>query len=652
MEIHRTLYPECFAYSLFSIRRSSSCLTSKNKNPESGQVLVIGAFIILALTMISITVANVGMVVSEKIHLQDTTDAAAYSAAVTQARYMNLTAYLNRAMVANYNSIAFNEGLWATIAAHDHGSALMAAMLYELSVIVEAVSFGLATAISMDIDDVADAIRDYMHSPMHELNQELHDLFSQDETDLNQYIERYNTEILSIYGGLLYAAMQSARYEVIKKVAGKMDPKIKTTTVMGLGAETISFDQLAKSVDYAVRNPSSRSNWLTSSLSDSFDRMAEQNPDGDDELYFLGAVSEASLDQFAAGRTREGESDLLRQPNAEDIIGGLVAPVERWLRRLCKLKPWHGSCRKQIKLDLGAVVREGQEDYADQVRVPFIANKRLREANGWMFNLDIHGIPGESLIDWAAGSNGYTSADRRTDVGNSANVTISVEKGAPGVGRFRESIKAGSVTSNPFDVPSKGLNSINMRMAQMMGVMLPFFCDDHWDGIFDAKPVNFAEIWPPGGGQLSAIRYFGEAVAAGGTDDGVPNYDWKLDLENVGFYNYILGNGGEQRPGSNNAGIPHNTFTGPSVAAVGVKRAGDVHGLKGLGISNEHDLRTISRAQVYYLRNPNRPEEVPNLFNPHWAARLAPLDGPDSPPALKEGLPYVGSAGLNLEPTR
>ena len=92
------------------------------------------------------------MMVSEKIHLQDTVDASAYSAAVVEARFMNLTAYINRAMVANYNSMAFNTALWATVASHDHGSALMTSIVYQIAAVVEVISLGFASAIAYRID--------------------------------------------------------------------------------------------------------------------------------------------------------------------------------------------------------------------------------------------------------------------------------------------------------------------------------------------------------------------------------------------------------------------------------------------------------------------------------------------------------------------
>ena len=82
-----------------------------------------------------------------------------------------------------------------------------------------------------------------------------------------------------------------------------------------------------------------------------------------------------------------------------------------------------------------------------------------------------------------------------------------------------------------------------------------------------------------------------------------------------------------------------------------MKAQDKINGLQGLGIGNPYSMTAISRAQVYYLRNPNRPDELPSLFNPHWVARLAPIDSEDSPPLLSSGLPYVGSLGIPIKPT-
>ena len=58
---------------------------------------------------------NVAQLTTQKMKLQNTADAAAYSGAVTEARDYNFTAYANRAMIANQVAVAQIVGLrsWA-----------------------------------------------------------------------------------------------------------------------------------------------------------------------------------------------------------------------------------------------------------------------------------------------------------------------------------------------------------------------------------------------------------------------------------------------------------------------------------------------------------------------------------------------------------
>lgn len=64
--------------------------------------------IILALLLVkaSLCVYNVGVLTAQKVRLQMTTDAAAYSAALWQARFMNYCSYTRRAVIANYANMA------------------------------------------------------------------------------------------------------------------------------------------------------------------------------------------------------------------------------------------------------------------------------------------------------------------------------------------------------------------------------------------------------------------------------------------------------------------------------------------------------------------------------------------------------------------
>lgn len=68
---------------------------------ETGQALVLALVCMLVFVVGVLVLFNTGQVVNKKVQLNNTADAAAYSAAVQQARAYNLIAYLNRAQVAN-----------------------------------------------------------------------------------------------------------------------------------------------------------------------------------------------------------------------------------------------------------------------------------------------------------------------------------------------------------------------------------------------------------------------------------------------------------------------------------------------------------------------------------------------------------------------
>lgn len=73
---------------------------------QRGQALVLAVVALLVLCIGVIVVFNTGQAVSKKVELVNAADAAAYSAAVQQARAYNLIAYMNRAEVANEVAVA------------------------------------------------------------------------------------------------------------------------------------------------------------------------------------------------------------------------------------------------------------------------------------------------------------------------------------------------------------------------------------------------------------------------------------------------------------------------------------------------------------------------------------------------------------------
>src|SRR6478736_5578023 len=73
----------------------------RRRRREAGQALVLAVVCMLVFVIGVLVLFNTGQVINKKVQLNNTADAAAYSAAVQQARAYNLIAYLNRAQVAN-----------------------------------------------------------------------------------------------------------------------------------------------------------------------------------------------------------------------------------------------------------------------------------------------------------------------------------------------------------------------------------------------------------------------------------------------------------------------------------------------------------------------------------------------------------------------
>lgn len=77
---------------------------------EEGQALVIGGLMMLLLAFGILVTLNIGRAVEEKIKLQNTADASAYSLAVLEAQAFNYVAFTNRVQASHYNSIMLIQG--------------------------------------------------------------------------------------------------------------------------------------------------------------------------------------------------------------------------------------------------------------------------------------------------------------------------------------------------------------------------------------------------------------------------------------------------------------------------------------------------------------------------------------------------------------
>ena len=176
----------------------------------------------LPMIVICFSVFNVGMAVGEKMKIQNAADNAAYSAAVWEARYMNLVAYTNRAMVANYDTIATLTAIWSFIDASDGFVAAARTIL----------------RVFFDVGDLLTPVAKILH----ELNQAIAQGVGGGKKNprAGRAIEEYSG-VLSQAQRFLYVLSQGSRSQVISTIARGVDPDIEYF----VGAEAFN----AKSLD-------------------------------------------------------------------------------------------------------------------------------------------------------------------------------------------------------------------------------------------------------------------------------------------------------------------------------------------------------------------------------------------------------------------
>lgn len=98
------------------MRASQGRVGAPRSRGQGGQALVIVTPLLLVLAVAMLWVFDAGHAVAEKRRLTDAADAAAFGAATWQARALNFSAYMNRAIVANEVAIAQSVSLrsWST----------------------------------------------------------------------------------------------------------------------------------------------------------------------------------------------------------------------------------------------------------------------------------------------------------------------------------------------------------------------------------------------------------------------------------------------------------------------------------------------------------------------------------------------------------
>src|SRR4051812_48423102 len=77
--------------------------TIRNATKRSeGQALVLACLMMLVVAIAVITTVNLGHTVAERVRIQNTADAAAYSTAAMESRAFNFYAFANRTQVSHY----------------------------------------------------------------------------------------------------------------------------------------------------------------------------------------------------------------------------------------------------------------------------------------------------------------------------------------------------------------------------------------------------------------------------------------------------------------------------------------------------------------------------------------------------------------------
>jgi len=87
----------------------------KSLRRQEGQALVLAALMMLVLSLAVLSTVNIGHALHNRIRLQDTADAAAYSMAAMEARAFNFYAYANRTQVSHYVSAMMWQSLVSLI---------------------------------------------------------------------------------------------------------------------------------------------------------------------------------------------------------------------------------------------------------------------------------------------------------------------------------------------------------------------------------------------------------------------------------------------------------------------------------------------------------------------------------------------------------
>ena len=548
---------------------------------QSGQVILLYLFFLLPMTMICLSVFNVGQIVAEKMKVQNAADNAAYSAAVWEARYMNLTAYTSRAMIANYDTMATFDAIWSMM---DSLDGFMFILLKVLDIF-----FGLGEDLK----------------PLHIAVAEVNDLTAKmvggngkngGSTGIERPIEIYS-DFLSMVEVALYVSTQFGRTNVIKSTAWSVDPKIQYDTI----AEILN----ALSLDNRVK----------------WDKTDKQ--DG------LRLSTERSLNDFSNG---ESLRDAFKNALPDGLgkftnfkINLLICDIGVEIGPKGFNGPFFdhksGSTSGAYSQDENTVIIQPDKIYEHDffgVTVHLCATIDFGHHSDDAFN---SGLAFPHIVD-------VIDHDQSLHAGNFSENGINCSTiGGAAVGEILGPRGPLQTLTAAGNVCKQNEQTAKQEIAQGQQVTVPFK-----QGIIPGTGEGMAEV--PGEGFKTCSDIKDEISNA---IDDIKNkasssignpcatvYEWGDKLEDVKVTTYR----------GDDSVTDGRRIEGPTVFVYFRKKANTLPMFKGLGLDNPNDVEAYSMAKVYYTQRVGDVTDSPcsksnraecnreTAFNPFWAARL------------------------------
>jgi hypothetical protein len=534
-------------------------------------------FFLLPMTMIVLSVFNVGQIVSEKMLVQNAADNAAYSAAVWEARYMNLTAYTSRAMVANYDTMATILAVWSMIDALD-------GFLWLAKEVVTFIPY-----IGPTLRQAVDAL----HKPVGQFN----DVYSSNVVGGNsesngrfEFILEKINGFLSLSEVILYVATQFGRTSVIQSTAWSTDKNIEYNTI----AEILN----ALSLDNRVK-------W--------------DKTDKDDGLRL---TTERSLNDFSNGESlRDALENALPGPVRQFIpfeldlffcdIGIQVGP-----------EGFNGPPFNHVS---------GRATGEEQMEGTIIVDKDKLYQHDFMgisielcfFDFDIghhsddkfnnRGLTPPHILDY---DHIQEHANNFSDIGiNCSSVGGAVTGAVPGFDKMQK-LGAAMQECEQQEENNRDDNPDNDQFPPTAIV----------DGVPTACSCTTIPCPPNVKDQMEeTIDDLEDSTIGGlGGNPCATIYTWATKLEDVKVTTYR----------ADDSVIDGRRVEGPTVFVYFRKRKNVLPLFAGLGLDNKNDLEAYSMAKVYYMQRVGDKDNTPcskgdrrecgreSAFNPFWSARL------------------------------